>query len=168
MIKLCSICKKETESESSSILAIGGYGNPKYICDECSKELDTVIKGHEYDEIISNMSLLTDKITASGIDDEQVLKTVENIFIDSKSRAELIKMGEYDFAKDELDATDVETDIPEELRETEEDRILDEQEKAEEEKRMRAAAKFDKFFFYPFLGAMLVGAIAYIIITRFL
>lgn len=167
MEKLCSICKKETDSETSAILAIGGYGNPKYICNDCAESLDTVIKGREYDEIVSNISSLSEKMMCAAIDDEQVLETVENIFATAKNRAELIRSGEYDFACDE-DADDGEdSDIPEELRETEEDKLLDAQEREEEERIRKAAAKFDMFFFYPLLGAMFIGALVYLIISRY-
>ena len=88
------------------------------------------------------------------------------MFSDAKDRAEKIKSGEYDFSLD-IEADDAD-DIPEELKETEEDKRLDEEERIETEKRNEIARKFDLFLFYPLIGAMFIGALAYIIITRFM
>ena len=166
MTKLCSICKKEINSEEAAILAMGGFGNPKYICDDCAEELDKVVRGKDYDEIMRSMAVISDKISRSSTDDQLTVDTVKSLFSDAKDRAEKIKSGEYDFSLDvESDDAD---DIPEELKETEEDKRLDEEERIETEKRNEIARKFDLFLFYPLIGAMFIGALAYIIITRFM
>ena len=40
MHKLCSICSVPVDSENASILVMGGFGNPRYVCEECSQDLD--------------------------------------------------------------------------------------------------------------------------------
>ena len=167
MTKLCSICKKEINSEDASILAMGGFGNPKYICDDCAEELDKVVRGQDYDEIMSSMAVISDKISRSSIDDQLTVDTVKSLFSEAKDRAEKIKSGDYDFSLDAIE-DDAADDIPEALKETEEDRMLDEEERIENEKRNEIARKFDLYLFYPLIGAMFIGALTYIIITRFM
>ena len=167
MAKLCSICKKDINSEDASILTMGGFGNPKYICDECAEELDKVMRGQDYNEIMTSMAVISDKISRSSLDDQLTVETIESIFWAAKDRAEKIKNGEYDFSMDFEDENFVD-DIPEELKETEEDKRLDEEERIETEKRNEIERKFDLFLFYPLIGAMFIGALAYIIITRFM
>ena len=40
MKRNCSICLKRVEGDDAPVLAMGGYGNPKVLCDECEKIID--------------------------------------------------------------------------------------------------------------------------------
>ncbi len=121
MEKLCSLCKAKVDSETAPLLTMGGFGNPKYICDECDADLNLATLGREISEISSAMERISKKMLKSGISDGQVLTTVEELMKDANIRAEKIKSGEYDFSQDEENET-IEEEIPEELRESEEDR----------------------------------------------
>ena len=113
------------------------------------------------------MDSIGEKMAKNNIDDELVITTVGELFIGAKKRAKAIKEGTYDFSLDEVPAVtgeqqgDEEFDIPEELRETEEDKELD----AKEEKK---GAFFDKIFNWISLAVILGGlaAIVYFIFFR--
>ena len=85
---------------------------------------------------------------------EFTVEAVTKILADSALRAQKINEGTYDFSLDDVEDESFE-EIPEELQETEEDKLLDEKDAA-------ANAKFDKFMnkLWIVLGA---GAGAYII-----
>ena len=78
-------------------------------------------------------------------------------------RAAAIEKGTYDFSEDASEDEEEMIEIPEELRETEEDRALDEKD-AEAEK------KFDKIMNWAWAGILAAFVIyfAYIIIRRYL
>ena len=92
-----------------------------------------VASARDCSEISSAMDRITKKITDAGVDDKLSLKTVSELLSEAKERAEKIKLGEYDFAREEEDDAAVE-EVPEELRETEEDKILDEKEREQNKK----------------------------------
>ena len=130
-MKLCSICKKEVDAESAPILTMGGFANPKYLCEDCAQFMDTVTSDNDPEKIEEAMKCLSTRISDSQIDDEVVIETVTEIFSDAGERAKLIREGKYDFfAKTE----EAEYDIPEELLESEEDKALDEQDALEKKK----------------------------------
>ena len=102
------------------------------------------------------------------------------LFIDAKKRAKASEAGEYDFSREDADgATDTEIseeteadaeecgeeseefDIPEELRETEEDRELDAKEK-------KQGAFYDKIFNWISIGIIVaaLAAVAYLVFFR--
>ena len=62
MEKNCVICKKITESDSSAVLTMGGYGNVKYICSECEEDIDIATTSKDYDEIKAAMNRVTKKL----------------------------------------------------------------------------------------------------------
>lgn len=167
MQKLCCICKRTVDSETASILTVGGFGNAKYLCDECATELDFATTAREFDAVKAAMDSIGEKMAKNNIDDELVITTVGELFIGAKKRAKSIKEGTYDFSLDEVPTVTVEQqgdeefDIPEELRETEEDKELD----AKEEKK---GAFFDKIFNWISLAVILGGlaAIVYFIFFR--
>ena len=76
-------------------------------------------------------------MSSSNIDDRVTVATVTALLEDSAKRAQKIKEGTYDFALDEIEAEEGFDEIPDDLKETEEDRLLDEKDAA-------ANAKFDK------------------------
>ena len=149
--KICSTCLRRIESEEAPVLVMGAYGNPKLLCDDCAKLIDTITLGKDAQEIEGAMQTLTDRMSASNVDDRFVIATVTEILNDSAERAQKIKEGTYDFALDEVEDEDAMDDIPEELRETEEDRLLDEKDAA-------ANAKFDKFLNRLWIGVGILAA----------
>ena len=176
MQKLCCICNKIVDSDTAAILTVGGYGNAKYICDECSTELDTATTARDFDAIKSAMDSIGEKMSKSNVDDELVIATVGELFIGAKRRAKAIKAGEYDFSAEESDevVSDYESstpeegaesaeefDIPDELRETEEDKELDAEEK-------KHNAFYDKIFNWISLGIIVaaLGALVYMVFFR--
>ena len=149
---ICVICNREVDEETSAVLEMGAYGNPKYLCDECSSELDTATVGTEVEEIASAMERLGKKMAQTD-PSTRTFVTVSSILERAAERAKKIKEGSYDFALDEQTSDDEELDeIPEELRETEEDRELDRQ---DEEKEKRFNRVFDYITFAVFIGIVL-------------
>ena len=140
---------------------MGAYGTPKYLCDECAELIETITMGKEYDEITAAMQTLTDAMSKSNVDDRVTVETVTSMFEECAKRAQKIKEGTYDFALDDVE--DGFDEIPEELQETEEDRILDEKEKAANE-------KFDKLMnkLWIVVGAVAAVAIIYKIVLFFI
>ena len=136
--KKCSLCYNDTE-EGDAILVMGPLGNPRCVCKECESQLDTATLGRSYEEISAAMNAIGKKLTEKAPDD-LVLETVNTVLKNAAERAELIKEGNYDFSLDEeiIDEQELE-EIPDELLETEEDRLRD----AADEKKQ---AKFDKIF----------------------
>ena len=90
MEKLCAICKSNINSEDSSILVMGGFGNPRYICKDCEKHLDIITLGTQYGDIKKSIEILGERMTASNVDDELTFDTMESIFSTAKDRAEAI------------------------------------------------------------------------------
>ena len=120
----CSLCLSHVDPENAEVLTMGAYGTPKLLCEECSKKMETVVSGREYSEIKEAMDNLTKKISDANIDDRRVLDTMHGIFDAAAERAAKIKDGSYDFSLDEAEEEGL-LDIPEELEETEEDKLLD-------------------------------------------
>ena len=155
---ICSICGKAIEREDAPVLTISGYGNPRYLCDECSAEMDLAMSSRDPEEIEANIKVLGDKMNACN--DDHAAAAMYSFIGVACDRLVKIKEGTYDFSVDEKMKEMVEgessfDEIPEELQETEEDKLLDEKEAA-------ANAKFDKLMnkLWIVLGA---GAGAYII-----
>ena len=143
--KICCTCLRRIENEDAPVLTMGGYGNPKLLCDDCAALVETLTRGTDYDEITDAMKALTERMSSSNVDDRYTVETMTALLADSAERAQKIKEGTYDFALDEVEEEGFD-EIPEELRETEEDRLLDEKDAAE-------AAKFDKFMNWLWIGA---------------
>lgn len=161
--KNCSTCLTRITSEDAPVLIMGAYGTPKLLCDDCAALVETITLGRDYDEITAAMQALTEKMSSANIDDRFTVNTVTKILSDSAVRAQKIKEGTYDFTLDEQEDDESFEEIPEELRETEEDRLLDEKE-AEEN------AKFDKFMnkLWIVIGVAAAGYIIWKIIAAFL
>ena len=127
MNKLCCVCKKNTDSENSAILVMGGFGNPKFLCSECSEDFDKATGATDFDTIKAAIEKIGENLSKNNISDDTVLDTIEGIFAESIDRAEKIKAGTYDFSMDK-EQSDQSDDIPEELMESEEDKLLDQRE----------------------------------------
>ena len=160
MEKLCSLCKRSVDSENAPILAMGGFGTPRYICDECAANIEIMTTAHDVEVIKENLTIVSEKMSRANVDDTVTLDAMDALLADVKDRAEKINRGEYDFGNDEqeLQASGIvgEPEIPEELRETEEDRALDEQEQLQK-------AKFDKIFNWVALGIIAAAVVAVIL-----
>ena len=160
-MKQCTICNNVITTEEPQILAMGAYGTPKYLCDECGKDLEEATLGREPESIAAAMDRIGTRL-ASTNPNKSTFVTVNTIMEEAANRAKLIKEGKYDFALDEeVEDEDEEgfEEVPEELQETAEDRELD---RMEEEK----LRKFDKV--YNVIVAVVVAATAGIIIWRIL
>lgn len=154
----CSICQRAIAEEEPKILSMGAYGTPRYICDECSADIDEVTLGRDYEKIAATMDKIG-KLLADSNPDKGTFNTVNSIMKDAAERAKKIKDGTYDFSLDEEDCDTGDDEgfdeIPEELLETEEDRELD---RRDEEK----SRKFDKFYNWVLTG-VIIGAAGFII-----
>ena len=138
---------------------MGAYGTPKLLCDECAELIEKMTLSKDYDEITEAINSIAGKMSAANIDDRVTLDTMTDMLESSAKRAQQIKDGTYDFALDEVEADEGFDEIPEELRETEEDRLLD-------EKEAEANAKFDKFLNWTWIGVA-IGVVAFIIYRIF-
>ena len=131
----CCICSCHIDRENAEILTMGGYGVPRYLCSECANELNIVTGGVTSEEITGAIKTLGDKMTKNGVEDRLVIETMSGIFSEASERAEMIANGTYDFSLDEnADSDDEFDDIPPELEESEEDKMLDEVEKEKSRK----------------------------------
>ena len=117
---------------------------------------DNVIKQFkQYDEVVTAMNALTAKMSAANVDDRVTVATVTEMLSECAKRAQKIKDGSYDFSLDEDKENEGMDEIPEELQETEEDRLLD-------EKEAEANAKFDKVMNWMWIGVG-IAAVGFII-----
>jgi DNA-directed RNA polymerase subunit RPC12/RpoP len=160
-MKVCSICGKPIENENAPILTISGFGNARYLCDECSDEMDVAMTSRDVEEIEAAVSVLGEKMEKCH--DDQATATLFSFINVACERLSKIKEGTYDFAIDERmkEIADEEgmDEIPEELQETEEDKALD----AEDAKKQE---KFDKIMNWLTIGAIAITAI--VLIIRFI
>ena len=134
----CCICERNVEREDAPILAMGGAGYARVLCEECDRELQVATRGHDVDEIKAAINSLTTKL-ANGEPDTVTYRMMNEILVTATQRAMEIKDGTYDFARDDEEDNEGFDEIPEELLESEEDIELD---KKDEEK----AKKFDKVY----------------------
>ena len=158
MAKTCSTCLSRIENENAPVLTMGAYGTPKLLCDDCAALVETMTFGRDYDEITAAINGLADVITKSNADDPVVVAAVTELLENSAKRAQQIKEGTYDFSLDETEEGYEE--LPEDLQETEEDRLLDEQE-------AEANAKFDKILNWLWIafGVLAGAAIIWRVVT---
>ena len=163
MKRNCCTCLTKIEREDAPILTMGAYGNPKCLCDHCASLVENITLGREYGGITAAMQELTDRMSAANIDDRVTVATVTEMLTESAQRAQKIKEGTYDFSEDEVEDDEGFDEIPEELRETEEDKKLDEKEAA-------INAKFDKFLNWAWLvvGILFVLVLGWRLIDTFL
>ncbi len=163
MSKNCCTCLKNVDPDTAPVLIMGAYGTPKLLCDDCAALIDTMTLGRDYDEITSAMHTLTDSMSVSNVDDQIVFETVTKLLEDSAKRAQKIKDGTYDFALDEVENDDGFDELPDELQETEEDRLLDEKDAA-------ANARFDKVMKWAWIGVGILAAafVIYKIVSIFI
>ena len=155
MSKHCALCMQEVESDEPDILTIGGYGTPRYLCEDCASDIDTARMDRNYDNIIAAMDRVAKKISAANTADDTVsMNTVKEIFTSANDRAEKIKDGTYDFSLDD-EQHEEEFELTEEYAETEEDRELD---RRDEEKQKR----FDKIYGWV-AAAVIIAALGFVV-----
>lgn len=143
--RICCTCLSRMRNENAPVLTMGAYGTPKLLCDDCASLVETVNYGRDYDLIVAAMNRLTEKMSESNVDDRVTVETVTEMLAAGADRARQIKEGTYDFALDVERENEGIDEIPEELQETEEDRLLD-------EKDAEANAKFDKILNWAWIG----------------
>ena len=162
-MKTCSICKASIEAEMPSILTMGGYGNPRYVCDCCDREMERMLGAKEVGEVQNSMKILGDHLARIGCEDNAVIQTMEQMFARATARADAIREGTYDFSQDTVEDEEEIVEIPDELQESEEDRMLDEKEEAQ-------AKKFDKVMNYIWIAFFILFGIAaaYLLIKKYL
>lgn len=168
--KRCAICLAKLEREDAPIIAMGGYGVPRYLCDECAADVERATEGRDFADIDAAMDRISEKLVKSNVDDPLLLTTLTGLLGAAAERAERIKEGTYDFDLEEGGVTkvsvgdeyedddtgvDILEEIPEELLETEEDRLQDEADAALE-------SKVNKVLDWVWL-AILVGAVGFMI-----
>lgn len=157
----CALCAKMPETEEPAILALGRYAKPRYICEICEAEIDTATLSKNYDEAVSAIESLGEKMLGFGKDDPITVDAIKNILERASKRAAAIKDGTYDFSLDDEDPSSEEEEsfdeIPEELQETEEDKALD-------AKDAESAKKFDKVL--NWLWVAVFGVAAVVIVLR--
>ena len=117
----CSICESPISEENAAVLAMGGYGNPRYICFECEGDLDELTLSRDVSCISAAKDRISKKMTKSAIDDDVTFKALEEIFENAAQRRSAIEDGTYDFSDEENAADTSDDGVPEELLETEED-----------------------------------------------
>nr|MBQ8890386.1 hypothetical protein [Clostridia bacterium] len=151
--KSCSICLSPITNEEAPVLTMGAYGTPKLLCDECAAEIENMTRGTDYDSIVASMDEISHRMSESNVDDRVTMTAVTEMLVDSAKRAQAIREGTYDFSLDELEEEDYE--IPEDMKETEEDRLLDEKERESNQ-------RLDKFMNWVWLG-VLIGVVGFLV-----
>lgn len=156
----CSICKKQINEENAPIIAMGGLGNPRYVCDECAAKLDVMTGGEDSEKIREAVASIADLMSKNDSEDPIAHNAVRSILMEASVRATSIENGTFSelFESDSLDE-EIDT-IPEELLETEEDKELDRQEEIKNQ-------KLDKVFNWISLGvfaAAVVGIVLFFIL----
>ena len=134
----CALCGSEITNENAPVLTMGGYGVPRYLCDNCAEQIEVATTEENVDAIAAAVKALGSKL-ASYDHDSATTAAMTEILDSAMNRGKAIKEGTYDFSLDNRSESEGLEDIPEELLETEEDRRLDE----EEEKKY---TKFNKIF----------------------
>ena len=148
----CSLCTRAEVDDNAPILTMSAYGNPRYICEDCARDLDDATSARDYSVIKSAFDRLGEKIANQLVIDDFVNDTLQEVMSEAAERAEKIKNGEYDFSLDEEADEGEMDDLPEELLETEEDRKKDER----DEERAR---KLDRILNVAFAVAIIAVAV---------
>ena len=158
----CAVCNEVLTREDAPILAMGGYGTPRCMCDECAADFDIATLGTDFDEISAAVDRISTKM-AKGDPDNVTVSTVSEILSAAGKRASAIKDGTYDFEQDSCDEPGTMDELPEELEEDPDDVLLDEQDKEKER-------RFDKVFnvFAAVIFSLLGGFLIYKLLDMFL
>ena len=157
----CCICNKEIEREDPAVLAMGGAGIPRYLCDDCEALLDSATLSRDYDEAGAAIGKLS-KMMADNDPDPVTYTMISGFLMNASDRAVAIKEGKYDFALDEKTVDEGFEEIPDDLLESEEDK---EKDRIDEEK----MKKFDKIYNIILIGfcVIFVGFLIWKVIENF-
>ena len=155
---LCCLCAKCVDSSTADVLTMGNWGNPRYLCQECAKNIECATGSAEPEKIKAAISVLADLLPQAAEQDSAVFKAMNPLLTEAVGRLEKIEAGTYDFSLDSCESVDELDDIPEDMRETEEDKLLDERDE-------KAQKKLDKIFNIITL-AVIFGAFAAMLIIR--
>lgn len=152
----CSICLKGGLKEDAPVLTISGYGVPRCLCDECAEKINIITYGREPGEISDTIKDIAAEVADKSAEDRFVYDTVVGMLEYASDRLDKIEKDSWDFALDGAESEEELEDIPEALKESEEDRLLDEVE-AEKMKKM------DKILnlVYPIAFVVLLGLLLY-------
>jgi hypothetical protein len=131
----CCICNKEIDDEASSILTVGVFGTPKYLCKECEEKIDIAQTDKDPEKIGAAMQNIGEMMANNDKVGKIVFTAVGEIFDAARKRAEQIKEGSYDFSLDTpVEVIEKAEEIPDELLESDEDRELDKKDEEREKK----------------------------------
>lgn len=157
----CSVCQKDFDLETPSVLTMGRSMTPRYICPECEALMDEAIRATSATASREAIAKLGEILATSDSDDTPVILAVTSHLEEAKQRADAIEAGTYDFSLDERETEEFE--LTEDMLETEEDRELDRREEEQEK-------KLNNFLNWAWLvvGVGLVAYIVFMIVSRFL
>ena len=129
---ICSLCARLIgQGEDSAILTMGGYAHPRYLCPDCAARLDVMGGAEDPVAIREAMDRVASDLEKRGTDDRAAMETVVGLLSHASERLAAIEAGTYDFAEDgETPEEEIPEDVPEELRESEEDIAQEEEESA--------------------------------------
>ena len=141
----CSVCLRTIEGDDAPILTISGYGKPRLLCPRCDKLVGTICDSTDKVEVSEAIKKIGESLTSANVDDKAVFDTLKTMIDEARVRIEegvlpntdesdeqgnvLSSGSENATAEDTAEEAYEEIfDIPEELRESEEDRVKDEKE----------------------------------------
>ena len=127
----CAVCAGALDREDAPIIAIGATGVKRCLCSSCAELIDTATESTDYGAIAEAMDRISEKMGKADIYDPLTIDAMDRLMNDAAKRAKAIKEGTYEPKTEEADGFE---EIPEELRETEEDRELDEKEEEQNKK----------------------------------
>lgn len=149
----CALCGREITNEEAPVLTMGGYGVPRYLCDNCAEQIDVATTSTNIDHISAAIKALGAKLSATD-HDNATMSAMTEILDGAVKRGSEIKEGTYDFSLDENETEEL-LDIPEEMLESEEDKILDEQDEKKNEK-MNSVFNWITIILFAALGAFAI------------
>lgn len=147
----CCMCDVNIEREDAPVLSMGGAGYARVLCDRCASLLDTATLSRDFDEIKGAIEQIG-TIMADHDPDGVTFAIVSNLMLDAAERAKAIREGSYDFSLDEQQGDAGFDEIPEELRESEEDIKKDK----EDEKKLE---QFNKIYNYVLIGVLIAAGV---------
>lgn len=133
---------------------MGGYGVPRYLCDNCAEQIEVATTSQNIDEISAAIKALGSKLSLSD-HDSATMDTMNEILNKAMERGRAIKAGSYDFSLDDEIAEEDTFELNDELLESEEDKKLDEEEEAKN-KKMNAVLNWISIILFSALGVFAV------------
>ena len=61
----CCICKKEFENDDAAMICVSGEGLPCLVCDECEKNLDTILDSEDREAVVKALDYIYSKFDGS-------------------------------------------------------------------------------------------------------